>query len=290
VSTRSAPPRSSGARSSRARSPGGPLALTAKTAAVLRVTVATRFTYIGDLFLRTSFLFLILFIFTQLWKATGRSQNVPALTGFSTAQLIWYLAFAEAIMTSGPWARDIEVDREVRSGDLAYRLARPIPYPLFHLGAQIGERLLRFGLSLGTGCILALLLAGPVPLAPASIAAALCAALLAFLMDWIWTFAISLLSFWVEDTFGLHLLYRRCLMLLGGMFMPLQAYPEGLARVCAKLPFAYMVGAPARLFVQPDPAGFPRLAAVLLSLSAVGMLAVLLLYHLGLRRVSAQGG
>src|SRR3712207_4503548 len=124
----------------RLRKPGGTLALLAKTWAVLRITIASRFAYLGELFVRSLFLVLILFIFTQLWQATGRSQDVVALTGFGVAQLIWYLAFTEAIMTSAPSASEQEVDREVRSGDLAYRLARPLPYPLYHLGAQVGER------------------------------------------------------------------------------------------------------------------------------------------------------
>ena len=272
------------------RRPGGALALLAKTWAVLRITLASRFAYLGELFVRSLFLVLILFIFTQLWQATSRSQDVVALTGFGVAQLIWYLAFTEAIMTSSPAAAEQEVDREVRSGDLAYRLARPLPYPLYHFGAQLGERLLRFGLNLLVGCVVALVVVGPIPLRPLSLVAACSTAVFGFVADWIWTFAISLLSFWVEDTFGLHLLYRRMLMILGGMLIPLDAYPDWLANIANALPFQYLVYQPARLFVQPGAAGWLDVLLVQAVIAVAGLGPLLLLYRRGLRRVSAQGG
>lgn len=273
----------------RLRRPGGVNALIAKTGAVLRITITSRFAYVGELLTRTIFLVLILFIFTQLWSVTDRSQDVSGITGFTIPQLIWYLAFTEAIMLSAG-RYEQEVDREVRSGDIAYRLARPLPYPLYHLGAMLGERLLRFGLNLIVGIGVALIVVGPIPLTPLSIVAALSAALIAFVADWIIAFAISLLSFWIENTDGLHLLYSRALMLLGGMLIPLDAYPAWLGAIARALPFQYLVYQPARLFVQPDASGWLRVVAVLALLGAAGLVPMLIFYHYGLRRVAAQGG
>jgi ABC-2 type transport system permease protein len=267
------------------RRPGGVLATIDKTWSVLRITLASRLAYVGELLVRSIFMVLILFIFAQLWQATGQVER----TGFSLAQLIWYLAFTEAIMTSVQTGAG-EVDREVRSGDLAYRLARPLPYPLYHFGAALGERLLRFGLNLLVGVVVALLVVGPIQIGPLALMLSLAAALLSFVADWVWSMAISLLSFWFEDTFGLHLLYRRALMLLGGMLIPLEAYPAWLGDLARALPFQYLVYAPARLFVRPDLVYFGEVAGVLGLLALVGCLPMLLIYHLGLRQVSAQGG
>src|SRR4051794_14385821 len=96
------------------RRPGGPSRTMAKTWSVLRITLLSRLAYVGELAVRSIFIVLIIFIFTQLWRATGQSDR----TGFTLAQLIWYLAFTEAIMTSVDTAGG-EVDREVRSGDIA---------------------------------------------------------------------------------------------------------------------------------------------------------------------------
>lgn len=271
------------------RQPGGLLALLRKTWAVLGITLASRFAYVGELLLRTLFLVLILYTFTQLWHTTNRSQDVVAATGFSIAQLIWYLAFTEAITMSATRINQ-EVDREVKSGDIAYRLARPLPYPLYHLGATLGERLLRFAINLVVGGAVALLFVGPVQLSMVGVLAGLSTALLGFIVDFVWSFAISLLSFWVEDTDGLHLLYSRALMILGGLLIPLDAYPAWLGNITRALPFQYLIYQPARLFVQGDAAGWVDVVVRQSLLAGVGLVPMLLLYHYGLRRVSTQGG
>ena len=256
-----------------------------KTRSVLWITLRSRFAYAGELLVRSIFIVLILFIFTQLWRATGQSDQ----TGFTLAQLIWYLAFTEAIMTSSSLGPS-EVDREVRSGDLAYRLARPMAYPLYHLGAALGERLLRFTLNLMVGVVVALVVVGPLAVSPLAILLALSLTLLSFVADWTWEMTISLLSFWIEDTFGIRLLYRRALMILGGMLIPLEAYPTWLRQIAEATPFQYFVYAPARLFVRPD-VGFWFVAAGSLTLiGAVGVAVLAVVYRLGLRQVSSQGG
>jgi ABC-2 type transport system permease protein len=274
----------------RLRTSGGPLVTAGKVLAIFRLTLQSQLSYVGEFLVRCVFLLVILFAFTELWKATSQSQGVLQMTGYTLVQLIWYLAFTEAMITSTRNLTSLEVDEEVRSGNLAYRLARPLSYPLHHLGAELGERILRFALNLAVGCLVALLLVGPIPFAATALPAALSAALLAFLIDFAISFTISLFSFWIEDTTGLHLLYRRLLMLAGGMLIPLEAYPDWLERIARALPFQYLVYQPARLFVGQDPAMvWPVLLtqAWMLALSLIPLIGV---YKLGLRRVSLQGG
>lgn len=268
----------------------GPAALLGKVAAVAGVTLQTRAAYLGELFVRCLFLLVILFTFTQLWKAAGRSQSVEELTGFTLGQLIWYLAFTEAIITSARSLTEMEVDEEVRSGNLAYKLARPLPYPLFHLGSEMGERLLRFAVNLAAACAVARLVAGPIPWNALALPFALTTALVAFLIDFEISFTISLGSFWIEDTTGLHLLYRRLLMLGGGMLIPLEAYPDWLQKVTRALPFQYLVYQPARLFVQPDALDWIKVLLTQGWMCLAAAMPLLLVYRLGMRRVTAQGG
>jgi ABC-2 type transport system permease protein len=271
------------------RHPGPWWRLVAKVWGVLWITMSTRLSYVTELLLGSSFLVLILFIFGQLWRATSASTDVRATTGFTVVQLIWYLAFTEAIASSTT-LRNEAVDREVRSGDIAYRLARPMPYPAFQFGADLGDRVLRFAVGLLVGVIVALAVAGPISLSPPSVAAAIAAAVIGSCADWVWTFTIALLAFWFEDTLGLQLLYRRAVMLLGGMLVPIEAYPEWLARIARALPFRFIMYGPARLFVSPSAEGFGALVLSQLAYGLAGVVPLVLIYRSGLRRVSAQGG
>lgn len=267
------------------RRPGGWTATLSKGWSVFLITLQTNVAYVGELLVRSIFIVMILFIFTQLWRATGQSGK----TGFSLTQLIWYLAFTEAIMTSADTGKG-EVDREVRSGDIAYRLSRPLSYPIYQLSAALGQRVLRFTLNLLIGIAVTFVMVGPLQTGPAAFFFAVTAALLSFLADWVWTFTISLLSFWFEDTFGLHLLWRRALMILGGMLIPLEAYPAWLGDIARALPFQYLVYGPARLFVIPDLHAWLQVCGAIALLGIVGIIPLLAVYRLGLRQVSAQGG
>jgi ABC-2 type transport system permease protein len=271
------------------RCPGSGWRLLSKMAGVLGISLSSRLAYVGEILIRSSFLIIILYVFSQLWEATGASVDVHATTGFSVAQLIWYLAFTEAMALSGSFRYE-EVDQEVRSGDVAYRLARPMSYPAFHLATHLGDRLLRFGICLVLGVVVALLVAGPVRLAPLAVLAAIVAAVAGFFVDWIWMFTLALLAFWIEDTQGLQLLYRRAVMLLGGMLVPLEAYPDWLARITRALPFRLLMYEPARLFVAPSGDGLGRLLLAQALFALAGLLPLLLVYRAALRRLSAQGG
>jgi ABC-2 type transport system permease protein len=277
------------ARPFRLREPGGLLGTLAKALAVLRMGLRKRLAHLDEVVVRSIFLIVVLFVFTQLWRAVALAvDRRPG--GYDPAQLVWYLAFTEAIVFSTPNHWDLEVDREVRSGDIAYRIARPLPYPLYHLAASFGDRLLRFAVYLAIGAALALAFAGPIPLRLGAVLAALAAGVLGIVADEIATLTISLGAFWVDNTSGVHLLYRRATMLLGGTFLPLEAYPAWLADVCRALPFCHLVSGPARLFVGPDAGGLDALVAAQLAVIAVAFVPLVLTYTFGLRRIASQGG
>ena len=103
-------------------------------------------------------------------------------------------------------------------------------------------------------------------------------------------FTLALLSFWFEDTRGLQLLYRRAVMILGGMLIPLEAYPDWLGGIARALPFRYL-HVPAGAAVCGAVGRRPGAAAALAgAVRAGGLVPLLLVYRAALRRLSAQGG
>lgn len=271
------------------REPGGALGAASKALAIAGMGARRRFADLGEAALRASFVAVTIYIFAQLWRSVQRGAE-PRPGGHTVAELVWYLAFTEAIVFSTPSNWALEVDREVRTGDIAYRLARPLPYPLYHLAASLGERLPRFCACLAIGAASAFVTVGPIPLRPAAVAAALVTAALGVTVDEIVSLAISLSSFWVENTSGLHLLYRRATLLLGGALVPIEAYPAWLARLGRALPFRHLAAGPAGLFVGPDAGGFIALASTQIALGAAALVPLIAIYRFGLRQVSAQGG
>ena len=272
------------------RRPAGWSAEAAKYGAVFTATLRGQLAYAGELALRTTFLVIILYVFLQLWRATFSAEGKPTIAGFSVAHMVWYLALTEAIVMSRTRLSGT-VDEEVRSGDIAYRLVRPYAYAGYHLASHAAERTLRFALNLAVGSSLALLYVGPVPLAPGGIAIGLAAAALGALIDFLVLFAIGLLAFWIEDTSSVQLIYSRLLMLLGGMMLPLEVFPEPIKTIASALPFSAMVYAPARLaLIGGDAAWALGLLARQAVTLAVTVVAVWLLYRAAVRRINVNGG
>ena len=137
---------------------------------------------------------------------------------------------------------------------------------------------------------MALVLVGPIPISVPGFAMFMAVLPAAFLLDFLGMFLVGLCAFWLESTAGLALIYTRTVMMFGGMFLPLEVYPNALQPTLRILPFASMLSAPGRMFVDPS---FRLLKdSMVTQVSAVIALAglVALVQFIALRRLFANGG
>jgi len=245
--------------------------------------------YISEVGSRVIFLGVILYIFLKLWQVTFRETGATSLGGLTLPQMMWYLAVTESIMLSTPLVSQA-VDRDVRTGQLAVHLIKPLSYPLYCLGNALGERLIRFSLNLAVGLLVVMIFVGPIPLSWQSVALLGAALPLAFILDFLAYFLIGLGAFWLEDTVGLVLIYSRVTMILGGMLIPMELFPDQLQPWLRVLPFANVVYGPARMFVKPDIEALPGLMLNQLVSISIYAILVVIVYRLASRRIFSNGG
>ena len=245
--------------------------------------------YLSEVAARTVFLAVILYIFLRLWQVTYGDTGATQLGGLTLPQMLWYLVMTETLTLSAPRVAP-EIDQDVRTGALAVQLIRPLSYPLARLWSTLGERLVRFGLNLVVGAAIALLLVGPIAFSAGGLLLFLLALPCAFTLDFLGQFLIGMGAFWLEDTSGLLLIYSRITMILGGMLIPLELFPQAVQPWLRALPFSSIIYGPARMFVHPD-AAFLRDLIVRQGLAIVVLAgAVALVYRAGVRRIHANGG
>ncbi len=271
------------------RGPGPWPSRLGKYLAIARMSITNQFAYVGEALLRAIFLVLIIFVFVQLWNLTYGVLGRRTIGEYSLAQMIWYFAFAEAIILSVPLLRR-KVDDDVKTGELAYRLTKPYHYLLYLAADYLGEWSARFVINLVIGCALALLLVGPIVFTWWGVAFAAVALAGAVVLDFLGALAVSLTAFWVEDTGPFYLIYRRLVMLLGGMMIPLDVFPEPLSSIARALPFSYIVYGPARLWVAPTPEFFTSILPGLGVFLFLAGLLVWRIYSTGQRNVVVNGG
>ncbi|MUG98702.1 ABC transporter permease [Scytonema sp. UIC 10036] len=244
--------------------------------------------YIGEVASRGIFLFVILYIFLQLWRVTYAETNAEQLGGLTLSQMIWYLGITESIVLSNPPIAQ-EVDHDVRTGALAVQLIRPVSYPLYRLWTALGDRIVRFSLNISVTVGLVLLFVGLIPISLTSLLLFLIALPRAFVLDFLGNFLVGLAAFWLENTSGLMLIYGRIMMILGGMLLPLDLLPNEWHPLLKALPFASILYGPARLFVNTDLAFASKLLLKQgIAISVLGLL-VACVYNTAVKRIHANG-
>ena len=71
----------------------------------------------------------------HLWDVVAAQG---AVSGASRRELVWYLAITEWIVLSLPLVH-LTIEQDVKTGDIAYRLPRPISYLGFRLAESAGD-------------------------------------------------------------------------------------------------------------------------------------------------------
>jgi len=228
------------------------------------------------------------YVFLHLWDATYRALGQSHIAGLSLNATMWYLMIAETIVLSKPRLTNA-IAEQVKDGSIAYILNKPYDFLLYHFAVAFGDGVIRMAFNALAGGTIVWLMIGP----PPNIFSAplvLIAILFGWLIDSALTATIGLAAFVTEDVAAFDWIYAKCVLILGGVLIPLDFFPDWLRHIAQALPFAYATYHPARFFVQPDLERFVFL--ILGQLLWLGALALVLAlaYRRGAARLTINGG
>ena len=184
----------------------------------------------------------ILLIFSRLWEVIHASgEGLVA----EPRDFVWYLAITEWILLSQPTIH-LDVEAEVRRGEVAYALTRPISYARLKLAEGAGSLLVRMCTLGPFGAALAWWLAGGGPSDPRALWLGGAMALAAGWVALCFHFAIGVCAFWIQDCSPVYWIWQKAFFLLGGLMLPLEIYPEWLRALAVLTPFSALLYEPAR--------------------------------------------
>jgi viologen exporter family transport system permease protein len=251
--------------------------------------IRSNLAYLGEVLSRTTFMAVILYTFMRLWTVVYSGTGTQRLGGLTLQQMIWYMVLTESMVLSSVRV-SMEVDEDVRTGRIAVQLLRPMSFSLSRLAQVLGERSVRFIVNLLIGALIATLLVGPIAVSPSSVAMLALVLPSAFVLDFLGYFGIGLCAFWLESTTGLALIYSRLSMLVGGVLLPMEVFPQGLQAIARWLPFAGIIYGPARVFVSPDKSVLLHILAT----QAIGLIVlgttVWSVQRMAITRIQSNGG
>jgi ABC-2 type transport system permease protein len=258
--------------------------------AIAKVNYLNNNVYIKDVIVRGLTIPLRIWIFTLLYSSAYTMNGLHQINGFNVPMIIWVLMIAQSFDSSMRPAVSVEVENEVKSGDICYALVRPYSYILYHFFTYLGKFSARVWINLIAGILSAWFFVGLVEFSMIGIAA--CAVLLiqGIILSFLLSFLIGLLSFWVEDISGYEWLYAKSKMLLGGMLIPLAIFPDWLAAIAQKLPFALLFYIPASLAINFEEGKFLEYLGMQIFWVLVIGSVVIYTFKKGVKHVTTNGG
>ena len=227
-------------------------------------------------------------IMLALWAAVARSGPVGAYTqrGFAA----YYLSTLLVRLLTGSWVV-WELTMEIRQGDLAMRLLRPL-HPLIAYSAEnLAAVPLRGIVAIPVVSILLWTARGQLGHDPILWLLLLPALLGAWLLTFLVMALIGTLALYLESATSLFEAWLGISAVLSGYLVPLDLFPQAVQRIALVLPFRFLLSFPVELMLGKHGRGE---ALALLGgqwlYVAFALLATNLVWRAGLRRFSAYGG
>ena len=200
------------------------------------------------------------FIYVSVYQAIYRAiyagqgaaagQAAGAVGGLKLSEALTYVVVAWVLRSLYTNALDREVTEEVRRGDIALALLKPVDYATAKLAGAAGETLFRAAFfTLPAAIIIALAYPIRAPESPLNALAALAGAVLAFAVYSQINLLVGLMTVFTEHSLGLQRAKNAAMDLLGGVLLPLSLYPDWARAVLQWLPFQAVAYTPTALYL-----------------------------------------
>jgi ABC-2 type transport system permease protein len=256
---------------------------------ISKITMSNSLVYFWNFLSKNMFFVLIMFIYLMLWKNVY-GQKGSTIVGLTINQMIWYLIVAELVTLSRTDIH-LQVNDDVKSGNIAYLLSKPYNYVMYcfsYFVGEVGVKLLTNGI---IGIIIGLVYVGSLknfnfvylPLILLSL-------ILGCSINFFIYITLALTSFWFEDNTAFFWIYSKLIFTLGGMLMPIELFPKWLQKLSHYLPFSYVTYVPARLTVDFSLMNFCQQFIVQILYLVLFFILAMSLYRKGARNLNVNGG
>jgi len=232
------------------------MASLSKFCLIFKLVLIERMVYRVNFFLDILSGILSSLIVVFLWIAIYRNADGGTIGGYSLGEMVTYLLgcglLNSFILTT---AENPETSQSIKDGTLSTLLIKPFsPYAVW-FARDIGGKtfLLMLGIIGYVGVLFffrehLILFASRSHLLLFAFSVFFAALLQFFFFE-----ALSLLSFWIENTYGIRFTMRVIMEVAGGAIIPLSFFPDILQNLLMLLPFSYMIYIPMQIYLGRIP-------------------------------------
>jgi ABC-2 type transport system permease protein len=248
------------------------------------------FSYRASLVIRMIRDFLMVLFFITLWRALFAGKETIA--GFTFSGMVSYYILAKAVDQLYTFDPGNVIERHVRSGDLSNFLAKPINYMIYLASHIFGRRLARTILTIIASIVIIIVFPSFVGY-PAGIfetTAFFILIALAWLLVFAFSYLIGMISFWTTEISNIRQGFELLILILGGLWVPLNVLPDQISQILNYLPFKYLYYFPIQVYLGKVPVDKVFLGLITELCWILGLLFIAkYLWQRGLKRFGAYG-
>lgn len=246
--------------------------------------------YIFNILISFIGFFILIFIFLNLWNYMYSDPN-EIINGYTMKQMIWYVIVTEILwMSLGGRKLCRQISNDVRGGNIAYNINKPYSYIGYCLSSHLGSITIKTIMYIILGMLLGFAFLGSFPsLNILSVLAVLVTGVLATIISILLIISISLLSFFMEDSYPFYWLYSKVILVLGTIF-PIEYFPHAIQPILSYSPIYVISYGPAKLFVDFSYSNFITIIIAQVIYIIISYLLCSFLYGKGVKKLNVNGG
>jgi ABC-2 type transport system permease protein len=232
-------------------------------------------------------------ILVFLWMTIYRGAGKEIVGDYSLAEMVTYLLGGGLINTFIlTTAENPETSQSIQDGTLSHLLIKPLhPYVVW-FARDLGSKAFLFLLGL-LGYLTVFVFFRDYLMWFSSVEYLnyfLLSLMLAGLLQFFIFEGLSLLSFWVENTYGIRFAMRVIMEVVGGAIIPLSFFPGLLQKILLSLPFPFLIYIPMKIYLGKIPLDQVPLELVKVAGWIVGFAILnMILWKRGIRQYVSMG-
>jgi len=262
---------------------------------VINVGIQNTLVYRVNFLFRSVFALVPLTATILLWRTIYQGRTASAeIAGYTLAQMIsYYLLVTIVDALTAVTEDDWQIAADIREGNISQFLLKPINYLGYRLCLYLSGRLIYTAVALApvAGFILLQREYFVLPPSWAAFGWFLVSVVLTGLLQFLISYTMALLSFWVLEVATFIFIVFAFEQLAGGHLFPLDILPAGVTQVLQFTPFPYMLFFPVSIYLgQRSGAALWQGLAFQAGWVVFAYALARLIWSRGVRRYSAFGG
>lgn len=257
---------------------------------IYKATLIENLTYIPNILLGFVNFIVMMFVFLNLWEYMY-SDSSQIINGYTMEQMIWYVLITETLWF-GTRNKTLmkQINQDIKSGNIAYNINKPYNYVFYIIAKHLGEITIKIIAFSIIGIIMGLVFVGTIPnFNMANLPLIIITILLGILINSVLRIAISLISFWIEDSTPFHWVYDKLILVVGTLF-PIEMFPMFIRPILQCTPIFVVTYGPAKLLIDFIMSKFIQVLVAQAIYLIITIAVVLILYKKGAKKLNVNGG